>query len=213
MRSVVDRMLGQGVLTRGLVLKCSRCRHTAFHPLDEVGRDFGCVRCLFRQPLLSGAWCDTPPNEPAWFYRLDELVYQALTENVVVPALALAELGAEAAQARHGWSFELWRGPNRQLELDFACLVDGRLSVGEAKVNGKFDGNAPSAVAEVRKTLHGATLLAADHVVFATTHPPHRRPVILVGSPIQLSWVLRGVQLEGDRRWSPVAYRLQVPPA
>jgi len=36
---------------------------------------------------------------------------------------------------------------------------------------------------------------------------------VLVGSSIQLSWVLRGVQLEGDRRWSPVAYRLQVPPA
>ncbi len=36
---------------------------------------------------------------------------------------------------------------------------------------------------------------------------------VLVGSPIQLSWVLRGVQLEGDRRWSPAAYRLQVPPA
>ena len=39
------------------------------------------------------------------------------------------------------------------------------------------------------------------------------RGVVLVGSPIQLSWVLRGVQLEGDSRWSPVAYRLQVPPA
>jgi len=37
--------------------------------------------------------------------------------------------------------------------------------------------------------------------------------MVLVGSSIQLSWVLRGVQLEGDRRWSPVAYRLQVPPA
>ncbi len=200
MRSVVDRMLGQGVLTRGLVLKCSRCRHTAFHPLDEVGRDFGCVRCLFRQPLLSGAWCDTPPNEPAWFYRLDELVYQALTENVVVPALALAELGAEAAQARHGWSFELWRGPNRQLELDFACLVDGRLSVGEAKVNGKFDGNAPSAVAEVRKTLHGATLLAADHVVFATTHPPHRRPVRNNGT--------RSIGSESPRQRPPTVTRV-----
>ena len=36
---------------------------------------------------------------------------------------------------------------------------------------------------------------------------------ILVGSLIQLSQVSRGVQLDGDRRWSPEAYRLQVPPA
>ena len=39
------------------------------------------------------------------------------------------------------------------------------------------------------------------------------RGLILVGSLIQLSQVSRGVQLDGDRRWSPEAYRLQVPPA
>jgi len=164
-----------GILTRGLILKCSRCRATAFQPLAAVNDRFACPRCSFSQPLTSKSWCDTPPHEPAWFYRLDELVYQALLENVRVPALALAEIGACSENARHLWSIELVRDGERELELDFLCLVEGKLSAGEAKSNGTLSGR--DAKREVRKTLTGARYAQADQVVFATTDPEWSQPM------------------------------------
>ncbi len=174
-RAVMDRLIAAGILTRGLILKCSRCRATAFQPLAAVNDRFACPRCSFSQPLTSKSWCDTPPHEPAWFYRLDELVYQALLENVRVPALALAEIGACSENARHLWSIELVRDGERELELDFLCLVEGKLSAGEAKSNGTLSGK--DAKREVRKTLTGARYAQADQVVFATTDPEWSQPM------------------------------------
>jgi hypothetical protein len=186
-RQVLDRLLAARILTRGMVLKCVRCRFAAFQPLSVVGETFACPRCSFAQPLTSAAWCDTPPHEPAWFYRLDELVHQALLKNVRVPALALAALGACSENARHLWSVELVRAGKRQLELDFVCLVSGVLSTGEAKSNSALTGKA--ATAEVRKTLEGARLVQADQVVFATTDPtwsgPMRAAVADVVDPLE----------------------------
>lgn len=39
-RAVMDRLLAVGILTRGLILKCSRCRFTAFQPLAAVDDRF-----------------------------------------------------------------------------------------------------------------------------------------------------------------------------
>jgi DNA-directed RNA polymerase subunit RPC12/RpoP len=175
-RAVMDRLLAVGILTRGLILKCSRCRATAFQPLAAVDNRFACPRCSFSQLLTNQSWCDTPPHEPAWFYRLDELVYQALLKNVRVPALALAELGACSENARHLWSVELVCDGKRELELDFLCLVEGKLSAGEAKTNGKL--SKRDATAEVGKTLTGARHTQADQVVFATTDPEWSQPML-----------------------------------
>ncbi|MDP9385609.1 MAG: hypothetical protein M3P50_10335 [Actinomycetota bacterium] len=166
-REVLDGLLAAKILSRGLVLKCSRCRHTAFQPLARIGDGFECPRCTVAQPLISAAWCGIPSHEPAWFYRLDELAYQALDKNVRVPALTLDRLGACSPRARHLWSIELWRHGRRWLELDFVCLADGRVSTGEAKSSGALKGKQSQS--EVRKTVAGARALQADQVVFATT--------------------------------------------
>lgn len=166
-RRALDHLLERGILTRGLVLKCSRCRKTSFHRLDDLGPGFDCPRCSFAQRLDSATWWHTPPDEPTWFYRLDELAYQALRHNVRVPALALAALGADGHQARHLWSIELMLEGKRQVELDFVALVDGHLIVGEAKSNPSL--SPKEAAKEVGKLLRGARLIQADVVVFATT--------------------------------------------
>jgi hypothetical protein len=174
-RAVLDQLLGRKILTRGLVLKCSRCRFTAFQPLSSFDDGYTCPRCTFRQPLISASWCETPPHEPSWFYRLDELVFQALLKNVRVPALTLANLGAGSSNARHLWSIELLQDTKRMLELDFVCLSQGVLSAGEAKSNGKLSEREASA--EVAKTVRGARLLTADQIVFATSSPRWAEPL------------------------------------
>ncbi len=98
-----------------------------------------------------------------------------MLENVRVPTLALAKLGACSENARHLWSVELVRDGKRKLELDFLCLVEGKLSAGEAKSNGTLSGR--EATAEVGKTLTGASHAQADQVVFATTDPEWSQPM------------------------------------
>ena len=164
-RATMDRLIRQGVLGRGLVLKCARCRHTGFQPMARLTERFTCDRCLSVQDLDAASWCHTPPHEPSWFYRLDELVRSAVVQGLAGPALALARLGAEAPEARHHWSFEVLAGGTRPvMEIDFASLVDGVLSAGEAKTVGTLDG-----AKEVRKTVAGAGVVQADQVVFAST--------------------------------------------
>ena len=61
-----------------------------------------------------------------------------------------------------------------------------------------------------RQLLRAGIVLLADHRRRLAARDTYRVPA---GSFIQLSRVSRGVQPDGDRRWSPEAYRLQVPPA
>lgn len=179
-RGLVDRLLLKGVLVRGLVLKCERCRYTDFYPLARLGRGFTCGRCLGGQPLVAPSWFGHGPDEPNSYYSLDELAFQAMKRNVEGPALALAALGADASAARHSWSITL-KAPDETkqatLELDFACLVHGKLYAGEAKTNGKLCDRSSKKDPddEARKTLRGARLLQADFVVFSTTTPTWSR--------------------------------------
>jgi len=52
------------------------------------------------------------------------------------------------------------------------------------------------------RALYRASTAPVPGIPAARTAP---RGLILVSSPIQLSWVLRGVQPDGDRWWSPAA--------
>jgi len=169
MRALLDTLLDARVLSRGYVLKCSRCRHTAFHPLGDVAATFVCRRCAHQQQLVAESWCRTPPHEPAQFYQLDELVLMALRHEVSVPAFAVDALGGSRRKARVFWSTELWYKGVRRSEIDVIVLVEGRLVVGEAKVNGVLGDSQRQAAKEVAKTVTAARLLSADDVVFAST--------------------------------------------
>jgi hypothetical protein len=170
-RAITDEFISAGIFTRGLVLKCSRCRNTDFYPLEDLGRSHQCRRCSQRDILLADSWCNTPTHEPAWCYRRDEVAHQALRHNIEGPAFALARLGADAPGARYTWAFEMPSLGRPTAEVDFACLVDGRLSVGEAKTNDKLGKTSKEARSKAASTARVAAALAADQVVFATTQP------------------------------------------
>ena len=84
--SALKELVEKGVLVRGIVLNCGRCRNTAWYGLDQVAADFRCERCRLVQPL-EARWRGEP--EPHWYYRLEEVVYQFLTHNGHLPVLAL----------------------------------------------------------------------------------------------------------------------------
>jgi hypothetical protein len=75
----IDPLRSRGILVRGLVLKCSRCRQEAWHHAAAVGETFTCGRCHLQQPADRRSWLGG--DEPVWSYRMAEVLYQFLEHD------------------------------------------------------------------------------------------------------------------------------------
>jgi hypothetical protein len=167
--ALVDELLSKQILYRGFILRCSYCRSTSWFSVAEIGQEFKCRRCgrnqIYTQSHL------TTPNEPRWFYKLDELVYQGFRHGMAVSLLALDYIRATKSD---NFSFatdrEFWkRGSSRpESEADFCCVIDGTLTVGEAKKENQLGSSVSEENAKIKKYLHMVRGLSARQMVFAT---------------------------------------------
>ncbi|MEV6831195.1 hypothetical protein [Amycolatopsis sp. NPDC051102] len=132
--TLVDELVGKRVLRRGYILQCERCRLASWYDLEVLTTDFTCSRCSFRQQFKQAHWKE--PIEPKWYYRLAETVYQFYVHNSHVTAQALYKLKMQSQSTFHYvpeidlYNFE---PSGKKRELDIACVVDGKLVVGECK--------------------------------------------------------------------------------
>ncbi len=167
---VIDDYVARELFYRGLILACSYCSNVAWFSIGELTQAFTCRRCGKNQQYTKSSW--KHPDEPSWFYKLDELVYQALSYNSVVPILTLSAL-----RAKHKESFlfcpELRITAHGQkkhfMELDICCIPDGKLCIGEAKSNGSLTTSAISANEVAEKYRNLADKLGAARVTFSTS--------------------------------------------
>ena len=81
----LEELVTRHVLIRGLSLKCRRCRQEGWYGLDEFSETFRCRRCSLEQPMRRGWWLGD--GEPAWLYRLAEVVHQFLRADGDLPLL------------------------------------------------------------------------------------------------------------------------------
>jgi hypothetical protein len=165
-RSILDRLLANRVLRRGLLLRCERCGWLAFYPIDALAQVIACTRCGHSNELLQQRW-RSPSHEPAWFYDLDQLVRELLARNGDVPLLAadlISRDNRRSALIDH--EIELTRtGDTRPFaEVDICLIADGRVIVGEAKAANAIDNN------QIDKLAKAAAVLTADEVHLATVH-------------------------------------------
>ncbi len=133
----IDRLLEQGVLSRGLILKCGVCRAQEWHRLGQVSEIFYCDRCSSEQLLQREAW--GPGPEPDMSYRLAEVVYQLLEHNGELPLLAVYDrFPKPELPLTQAFELTFVKGDIEQ-ELDIACAFGSRLVIGEATVDGHLD--------------------------------------------------------------------------
>jgi hypothetical protein len=136
--AIIDRMLAQGVLRRGLVLKCRRCRQAAWHTSVAVSEKFECGRCHLEQVPDRRSWFGR--DEPVWSYRLAEVLYQLLEHDGELALLAVHdEFGPSGRPLAHGFELELTRSDGKQVEVDIFSADGYRLWIGEAKTSGGFE--------------------------------------------------------------------------
>ena len=168
-RQLLDRHQHRSIATRGLVLKCRLCARTSFYRLEDLGPGFRCERCRQENEIARAAW--KGPDEPEWFYALDEVAYQGLTSNVHVPVLALAELSRSTRSFLHMPEAVVHRPGHDDMEVDIWAIVDGRIVIGEAKKSTQLE---PSDRREKQRCAALRALVAdltADEFVMATASP------------------------------------------
>jgi hypothetical protein len=167
---VIDDYISKGVFYRGLILKCGNCSDVGWFSVDEITHSFTCRRCGKSQQYTKSNW--RHPEEPSWFYKLDEIVYQALLNNSAVPILTLDAL-REKCKESFLFCPELRinvKGEEKNfMELDICCIPDGKLCIGEAKSNGTLATKGVSASEAAARYRDLAVKLGATRVIFSTS--------------------------------------------
>jgi hypothetical protein len=135
--SVLRPLIDAGVLIRGTVLKCARCRQIAWHRARYVTDQFACDRCDHHQPATRESWFGT--DEPIQSYRLAEVVFQFLENHGELPLLGTREAFQRSRRpAGRSFELELTSPEGRKLEIDIFHSDGSQLWIGEASISGRF---------------------------------------------------------------------------
>ena len=177
--SLIDELISKQVLYRGFIFRCSFCRNSDWYSVTGITQEFKCRRCGRSQLYTKANW--KMPDEPAWFYKLDELVYQGHRQGMAVSLLALNYLKGTAERS---FTFtterEFWKpgAEKPEVEVDFFCAPDGMLTVGEAKTENSLGDGVSDENAKIKKYKHLVTELSITQLTFATLRDCWRRETI-----------------------------------
>jgi hypothetical protein len=105
------------------------------------------------------------------YYQLDELVYQGLEHNMQVPLLALDCLRRQSKESFLHAPELAYREKDADkplCEADLNCIVDGLLTIGEAKKDDRLGKSDKEESAVILGYLDLGKRLGARQIVFAT---------------------------------------------
>jgi len=165
----IDDLLQKHVLHRGLVFQCASCRNADWYSISKVSDVFECSRCSKQQPYRRENW--KHPEEPSWYYKLDEIVYQGYRNGMLAPILTNDYFRRSSTSFQFAPEQKVFDGDETEpsMEIDICGVVDGKLLIGEAKTGTSIEDRAK----DRRKVIDGhrqlAQRLGIHAVVFATT--------------------------------------------
>jgi len=199
--SFIDDFAAKGILYRGYIFQCEFCRNSAWYPLKDISDRFTCPRCHREQVYTSKHW-KIPRAQPSVYYQLDEIVYQGFSNDMHVPTLALDSL-RRSAEGSFLYVEELEFRKKEEakllIECDMNCVMDGVLTIGEAKKADRLDNKRAEEVRTIEKYKTLATNLGARRIVFATLAErwdatTEQKILEVLATPFDL-WLLTGADL------------------
>jgi len=166
--NLLNYLLLISAIHRGSILKCQLCRNTDWYHIAELSNEFQCKRCSLKQVYSQSHALNQP--EPNWYYKLDEVVYQAILHNSKVPILATNHLRKMAKIFDFCPELELRNISTHDqfLELDICCIQDGKLSIGEAKTTDYLANSKREENALLTKYFELSEKIGVSQVIFAT---------------------------------------------
>jgi hypothetical protein len=169
-RALLDGYLARGIVTRGLCLKCSRCNYASWYSDHDVDRTFVCVRCRHEAPLDRTAWLK-PAGEPAPYYQLDEIAFQALSHDAKAPLLALDRYRSELRGFLFAPEMDVFRGDERIAEVDLWVMGEASIAIGEAKSTDRLGRSESEERDVIDRLTRVAKSVTAHEIAFATMQP------------------------------------------
>jgi hypothetical protein len=166
--SLIDDLLEKHILHRGLVFQCQSCRNADWYSIGKVSDFFECTRCGRSQAYRREHW--KQPDEPSWYYKLDEMVYQGYKNGMTVPILTNDYLRRNSSSFQFTAEEEVFEGEASEplMEIDVCAVVDGRLLIGEAKTSSSVEVSAKDRRKTIEKYRDLAQKLRVHCVVFST---------------------------------------------
>ncbi len=167
---LLDELVAQRVLYRGLVLLCDSCKFAAWYTLAELTDQFRCPRCRRKQFIRRANW--KHPAAPQMFYKLDEIIYQFIEHDGIIVAFALDYMRA-ASKYPFDYSPEIRFSKEGcdYGEVDICAVWDGELVIGEVKTGNNLGRNASEEGKAIDKYRRLAVELCARRLVFCTGAP------------------------------------------
>jgi len=167
--SLIDVLVAKGLIRRGTLLKCQYCRTADWFSMRDLADEYVCKRCARKQAIQSRHTFGQA--EPAWYYQLDEVVYQGIRNDMQVPLLTLDYLRRKNTSFSYADELELWKAnaPRPFIEIDLCCICEGVLTIGEAKTTERIDGGGKRERRSLTKYCEAAALLGARRFLLATS--------------------------------------------
>ena len=167
---LLSEFVATQVFHRGLIFSCEVCRNADWYAIDEVGGTFTCSRCRKTQAYKKLHW--KSPEEPQWYYKLDEIIYQGYLHNMSVPILTLDYLRRTSKTSfMYSPELDIRRDQTSQkpdLEIDFCAYADGRTIVGQATAKDVLDVSTGKEEVRLRENKEVAEAIHADTFLLST---------------------------------------------
>jgi len=163
LKSRLDWLIATGILNSGIMFHCRHCGLKSWYTIDEIKTDNQCKGCGYEFSIKA---------EQRWWYRLNTLIgSNGGIYNQVPLILALGELYEKSYSSFfYHTPVDIYssfrKGP--ETDLDIFAIVDGKLVIGEVKVNQQLFNDD-----ELEKIEKAALKIRPDRVVLsAMTETP-----------------------------------------
>jgi hypothetical protein len=165
----LDFLLTHGVLKIGARVECPRCRQANWYPLDDMGEELRCERCLryYAFPAVE-------PPKNLWYYRTNgPFSIESYARGSYSAVLALRALSGRFGRRAMTWAtgIQIGAGDAKDLEADFVVWqrdlwlgqIKSWLIFGEAKsfADGAFKPKDIERAKALAKQFPGAVLVFA----------------------------------------------------
>jgi len=127
----LNRLVSSGMFEQGIGVRCYFCGSSFWYSIEELRKEISCKGC--QAPIQVSA-------EAKWVYKLNELLKNVISFHGVFPVIwALGEL---LHRARDSFVYlpslglyKNYEAPFPYAEIDIACILDGKLIIGEIKTS------------------------------------------------------------------------------
>lgn len=170
-QNIIDTFIDKEVIHRGFIFKCSRCRNTDWYAINEIDKYFVCKRCSNKEKYTINNWSlKYSSNEPKWYYKLDEVIYQGFINHMESTIFTLFKIFNNTKKSFiYVPEINIYKGDTSEnLEVDICCISDGEIFIGECTIENRLGKNKEEELKKLKHLKYIANNIGAKKIIIST---------------------------------------------